>query len=127
MDFATDGRQMRRRRTTWARACSILTVVWFVCAASNGLADEGERQKPQQRGFVAGEIGYEGLGEDDYIGLRAKGGFQLPVPRVMCPDASECWTRLLGQFELPLRLRVVYRNPPDSGAIRDADWDEVAH
>jgi len=128
-----DGIPMKQGETkrSWAR--SVGAVAWLACAISvvlmlptSSRAAEGDGEKPTRSGFVAGEVGYEGLGEDDYIGLRAKGGFQLPVPKVMCPDASECWTRLLGQFELPLRLRVVDRDPQDSGAIRDADWDEVA-
>lgn len=75
--------------------------------------------------WAAGEAGYGGLADDDFVRVVLRAGLDAPVAALGCPpDTDACQTRLAVALQAPLRLRVVDRQPSQDALLRRTDWDE---
>lgn len=107
-----------------AASAAFLAVLCIFSARARA-AEGGAGEKPSQRGVLAGEVGWEELGEDGYLSVGAKFGLRLPVPAVGCEGDGACWTRFRAGLGVPLRLRMVDRGVEQDGLVREEDWDEA--
>ncbi len=87
---------------------------------SAGLVDN------KQQGAYAGAEGAFGqLDEDFFVLLNFNFGLKMPVARAFCDRAGDnCKTQLALSLQVPLRLRLVDRDPQNEGTLRKEDWDE---
>ncbi len=125
----------------WALVCLCGDVAAQEAPAPGDLTQSGDKGV----GYFGGELGFGQLDEDFFISVNLTTAFRLPVPKVFCdgyfPEAKsskkkkgkkkkakkkdrDCTTHLGVGLRVPLRFRVIDREPADEGTLREEDWDE---
>lgn len=123
-----------------------LTCLWAPSAEAAGPASPRDRELSEDATVrIAAEGGIEKLDEDYYGDFAGLLDWRLPVPKLVCAGRNEqerkesgrgeegkssrsdssCSTVFQVGVQIPFRLRIVDRDPPDPGVLRDEDWDEV--
>ena len=110
----------------WTVLVGVICLVFVPDVTAQPGAESPETSVGQST-TVAGELGFERLGEDYYVTIAGKFELKLPVPKIGCGGVTSegCTTRFRVGVQAPFRLRAIDRAPTSDSLLRSEDWDEV--
>lgn len=98
---------------------ALITIFGVIALMSPAQAEE----KPESLWIASGEVGIGPLDEDIFFHITPRLSYLRPVPQALCEEGP-CTTLFEAAFQIPLRLRIVDREPKQGDVLRRRDWHE---